>query len=549
MLPTGAFLSKMPLNLRQPFTFSGYTQLRNSTLQKINYLKKLKINYLLIGVVTLLLAAALWPSLPWMGKPENRIAGIIARGELRVSTINSPLTYAAINNKDYGLDYELAKRFADYLGVKLKVTVRQNISQLFDDLDAGKTDMLAAGLVYNTERVKNYQAGPTYYSVSQQLVYRVGGNRPRTLAGINAEQLAIAPGHVALNDLQALKESKYPDLNWRVDEKRGTTALMQAVIDGTLEYTVADSVAVSLFQRVHPELAVALDISDEQPVTWFSEKSEDNSLSAAMLDFFNSMNEDGTLARLEEKYLGHGNDFDYVDTRTFLRAVQNTLPDLKPLFEKYARQIDWRLLAAIAWQESHWDPQATSPTGVRGMMMLTRNTAQSLGLTDRTDAEQSLDGGMRYLQDMMAKVPEAIPKDERIWFALAAYNMGYAHMLDAMALTKKQKGNPNSWSDVKQRLPLLSQKPYYSRLKYGYARGHEAYAYVENIRKYHISLVGYLSEQERKAAQEMAIAEAYPAVAPEELDSEHKEYAMPFFKFRGEKLVDNVKLKLPTMGR
>jgi len=549
MLPTGAFLSKMPLNLRQPFTFSGYTQLRNSTLQKINYLKKLKINYLLIGVVTLLLAAALWPSLPWMGKPENRVAGIIARGELRVSTINSPLTYAAINNKDYGLDYELAKRFADYLGVKLKVTVRQNISQLFDDLDAGKTDMLAAGLVYNTERVKNYQAGPTYYSVSQQLVYRVGGNRPRTLAGINAEQLAIAPGHVALNDLQALKESKYPDLNWRVDEKRGTTALMQAVIDGTLEYTVADSVAVSLFQRVHPELAVALDISDEQPVTWFSEKSEDNSLSAAMLDFFNSMNEDGTLARLEEKYLGHGNDFDYVDTRTFLRAVQNTLPDLKPLFEKYARQIDWRLLAAIAWQESHWDPQATSPTGVRGMMMLTRNTAQSLGLTDRTDAEQSLDGGMRYLQDMMAKVPEAIPKEERIWFALAAYNMGYAHMLDAMALTKKQKGNPNSWSDVKQRLPLLSQKPYYSRLKYGYARGHEAYAYVENIRKYHISLVGYLSEQERKAAQEMAIAEAYPAVAPEELDSEHKEYAMPFFKFHGEKLVDNVKLKLPTMGR
>ncbi|HBW4581437.1 TPA: membrane-bound lytic murein transglycosylase MltF [Klebsiella aerogenes] len=539
----------MPLNLRQPFTFSGYTQLRNSTLQKINYLKKLKINYLLIGVVTLLLAAALWPSLPWMGKPENRVAGIIARGELRVSTINSPLTYAAINNKDYGLDYELAKRFADYLGVKLKVTVRQNISQLFDDLDAGKTDMLAAGLVYNTERVKNYQAGPTYYSVSQQLVYRVGGNRPRTLAGINAEQLAIAPGHVALNDLQALKESKYPDLNWRVDKKRGTTALMQAVIDGTLEYTVADSVAVSLFQRVHPELAVALDISDEQPVTWFSEKSEDNSLSAAMLDFFNSMNEDGTLARLEEKYLGHGNDFDYVDTRTFLRAVQNTLPDLKPLFEKYARQIDWRLLAAIAWQESHWDPQATSPTGVRGMMMLTRNTAQSLGLTDRTDAEQSLDGGMRYLQDMMAKVPEAIPKEERIWFALAAYNMGYAHMLDAMALTKKQKGNPNSWSDVKQRLPLLSQKPYYSRLKYGYARGHEAYAYVENIRKYHISLVGYLSEQERKAAQEMAIAEAYPAVAPEELDSEHKEYAMPFFKFRGEKLVDNVKLKLPTMGR
>ena len=534
----------MPHIRRQPCVFSGHRLLRNLKLQKINALKKLKINYLLIGIVTLLLAAALWPSIPWSSKPENRVAGIIARGELRISTINSPMTFATMNDKTFGLDYELAKQFADYLGVTLKITVRQNISQLFDDLDDGQADMLAAGLVYNQERVKNYQAGPTYYSVSQQLVYRVGNIRPRTLASLTAEQLTIAPGHVAINDLQALKAEKYPDLTWRVDEKRGTTALMQAVIDGKLDYTVADSVAVSLFQRVHPELAVALDITDEQPVTWFSARGEDNSLSAAMLDFFNNINEDGTLARLEEKYLGHGNDFDYVDTRTFLRAVENILPDVQPLFEKYAREIDWRLLAAIAWQESHWDPQATSPTGVRGMMMLTRNTAQSLGLTDRTDAAQSIDGGMRYLQDMMDKVPDSIPKDERIWFALAAYNMGYAHMLDAMALTRKQKGNPNSWADVKLRLPLLSQKPYYSKLKYGYARGHEAYAYVENIRKYQISLVGYLSEKERQQQQTLALAEDYPAVLPNELE-QPQETTLPFFKFRADKLMDNARMKLP----
>ncbi|HBQ2548450.1 lytic transglycosylase F, partial [Klebsiella variicola] len=274
----------MPHIRRQPCVFSGHRLLRNLKLQKINALKKLKINYLLIGIVTLLLAAALWPSIPWSSKPENRVAGIIARGELRISTINSPMTFATMNDKTFGLDYELAKQFADYLGVTLKITVRQNISQLFDDLDDGQADMLAAGLVYNQERVKNYQAGPTYYSVSQQLVYRVGNIRPRTLASLTAEQLTIAPGHVAINDLQALKAEKYPDLTWRVDEKRGTTALMQAVIDGKLDYTVADSVAVSLFQRVHPELAVALDITDEQPVTWFSARGEDNSLSAAMLD-------------------------------------------------------------------------------------------------------------------------------------------------------------------------------------------------------------------------------------------------------------------------
>lgn len=498
-------------------------------------MKKLKINYLLIGLVTLLLAAALWPSIPWFGKPENRIAAIKERGELRVSTVQSPLTYTTVNDKDYGLDYELAQQFADYLGVKLKVTVRQNISQLFDDLDHGDADMLAAGLVYNSERIKSYQAGPTYYSVSQQLVYRVGSTRPKNLSNVTADQLTIAPGQVVISDLQNLQAQKYPDLSWTVDEKRSSADLMQAVIDGKLDYTIADSVAIGLFQRVHPELAVALDVTDEQPVTWFSLQDDDNTLSAAMLDFFNNINEDGTLARLEEKYLGHGDDFDYVDTRSFLRAVDSVLPDLQPLFEKYASEIDWKLLAAISYQESHWDPLATSPTGVRGLMMLTKNTAQSLGLSDRTDAEQSISGGMRYLQDMMSKVPDSVPQDEKIWFALAAYNMGYAHMLDARALTAKQKGNPDSWADVKQRLPLLSQKPWYSKLTYGYARGHEAYAYVENIRKYQISLVGYLQEKEKKATEEMAIAEAYPAVSPHELQHSENDTGIFSFMRRGDR--------------
>jgi len=509
-------------------------------------LKKLKINYLFIGIVTLLLAAALWPSIPWFSKPENRIAAIQASGELRVSTIVSPLTFANLNEKDYGLDYELAQQFADYLGVKLKVTVRQNISQLFDDLDRGDADMLAAGLVYNSERIKRYQSGPTYYSVSQQLVYRKGGFRPRSLSDIGPQQLIIAPGHVAINDLQALKAKKYPNLAWTVDDKRSSAELMEAVLEGKLEYTIADSVAISLFQRVHPELAVALDITDEQPVTWFSLKDDDNTLPAAMLDFFNNMNEDGTLARLEEKYLGHGDGFDYVDTRTFLRAIDNVLPDLQPLFQKYATEIDWRLLAAIAYQESHWDPQATSPTGVRGLMMLTKNTAQSLGLTDRTDAEQSVSGGMRYLQDMMGKVPDTIPRDERIWFALAAYNMGYAHMLDARALTAKQKGDPDSWADVKQRLPLLSQKPYYTRLTYGYARGHEAYAYVENIRKYQISLVGYLVEKEKKVAKAIEIAHDYPAVSASEL-SRNNFGMLPFISLSPNENSGQIEVTAPNM--
>ncbi|WP_314140982.1 membrane-bound lytic murein transglycosylase MltF [Buttiauxella noackiae] len=480
-------------------------------------MKRFKINYLLIGAVTVLLAVALWPSIPWFGQTENRIAAIQSRGVLRVSTIQSPLTYTLYQGKKIGLDYELAQQFADYLGVKLEVTVRPNIQELFDDIDNDNADVIAAGLVYNTQRSQRYQAGPSYYSVSQQMVYRIGSFRPRSLADVKENQLVLSPGVTSLNALNKLKAEKFPDLSWRVDEQHSSTELMQKVVDGEIAFTIADSVAISTFQRVHPQLAVALDVTDEQPVTWFSALDNDDSLSAALLDFYNRLNSDGTFARLEEKYLGHVGDFDYVDTRTFLKAVDTVLPTLQPLFEKYATEIDWRLLAAISYQESHWDDQATSPTGVRGLMMLTKNTAQSLGVSDRLDPEQSIEGGSRYLKDMMSKVPESVPEDERIWFALTAYNMGYAHMLDARQLTAKQKGNPDSWADVKTRLPLLSQKQYYSKTTYGYARGHEAYAYVENIRKYHISLAGYLLEKEKQAAQEEKYAEAYPAVAPVEL--------------------------------
>ncbi len=486
-------------------------------------MKKLKINYLLIGAVTLLLAVALWPSIPWFGQAENRVAAIQSRGVLRISTINSPLTWTNVGGTTLGLDYELAKRFADYLGVRLDVTVRDNVSQVFDDLDHGRADILAAGLVYNSDRRENYRAGPTFYSVSQQLVYKVGNPRPKSMADVQSGGLVVAPGLAVLSELETMKKSTFPNLSWSVDPKSGSFALLQQVVEGNISWTISDSIAIGIFQRIHPQLAVALDVTDEQPVSWLMAKDGDDSLSAVMLDFFSQTNEDGTLARLEEKYLGHVGEFDYVDTRTFLSAVDNTLPDLQPLFEKYATDFDWRLLAAIAYQESHWDRQATSPTGVRGIMMLTRNTAQSLGVVDRTNAEESISGGARYLQELMNRVPDTIPKGERIWFALAAYNMGYAHMLDARTLTLRQKGNPNSWTDVKARLPLLSQKNYYSKLTYGYARGHEAYAYVENIRKYQISLVGYLMEKEKKAARFAEYAQAYPAVTPEEIPHSHNE--------------------------
>ncbi|NTY89090.1 membrane-bound lytic murein transglycosylase MltF [Serratia fonticola] len=477
-------------------------------------MKRLKINYILIGVVALLLALALWPNIAWRGGQGGQLEAIKARGELRVSTLNSPLTYFTTPQGPSGLDYELAKSFANYLGVKLVVIPHQNINDLFDDLDDDNADILAAGLIYNRDRLSRSSTGPAYYSVSQQLVYRLGTTRPKTFADIKGK-LAVASGSAHVSTLKQLKQSKYPDLSWEASSDMTSKELLEQVADGKLDYTIGDSVTIALLQRIHPQLAVAFDITDEEPVTWYLKRSDDDSLYAALLDFYSQRVEDGTLARLEEKYLGHVGSFDYVDTKTFLSAIDSVLPTFRSLFEKYASEIDWKLLAAIAYQESHWNPQATSPTGVRGLMMLTRATAEGLGVTDRLDPEQSIQGGALYLQRLMEKVPDTVPEDERIWFALAAYNMGWGHMLDARKLTKSQQGNPDSWVDVKQRLPMLSQKRYYPSLTYGYARGREAYNYVENIRRYQVSLVGYLLEKEKKAVEAMKqaeLAKGYPTV-------------------------------------
>lgn len=459
-------------------------------------MKYIKFNYFFIGLVTLLLASALWPAIPWHTGKQDSLAQIQSRGVLRISTLNSALTYQQVKDQSQGMDYELAKRFADYLGVKLEVTVRPTIKSLFNDLSEQHSDLLAAGLNWDEQRAQEYVAGPAYYSTSQQLVYRVDKPRPKSLNDLQGT-LSILDGSTSASILEAEKANRYPQLNWVTERHLGPQQILREVVEGKIDYTIADSATVEMMQRIYPKLAVAFTVTQERPVNWYIAGNKSDSLHAAMLDFFSELNEQGTLARLEEKYLGHSGNFDYVDTRSFLQAVDRRLPTLKPVFEKYAQNFDWQLLAAMAWQESHWDPHATSPTGVRGIMMLTKTTASSLDVSNRLDTEESIRGGSEYLQRLIQRLPSDIPKDERVWFALAAYNIGLAHLMDARQLTVNQGADPNSWSDVKVRLPLLSKKRYYSQTTYGYARGQEAYDYVEKVRKYNLSLVGYLQEMEQ----------------------------------------------------
>lgn len=429
---------------------------------------------------------------PWqqlMRSEENHYTALKERGSLIVGTLNNPVSYFINAEGQAGLEYDLSKAFADYLAVELKIEVFENIEDLFAALEAHQIDVAAANLLYHPKKLEQFQLGPAYYSASWQLVYRKGETRPTSLAQLKGK-LAVT-NHPQLLEILAEQREKLPNLTWTLQNRRTPESLLLQVADGKIDYTIANSIDVSAAQQVRPELAVAFDVTDEASVHWYLPNSSYNDLQAALLDFMNSAIENGLIARIEEKYFNHFRKFDYVDMRSYTQAIEKVLPKYAPLFEKYQGDLDWRLLAAVAYQESHWDENATSPTGVRGIMMLTKATAERMKIQDRMDAEQSIKAGSEYLHWLIAQVPDSIPQEDRIWFALAGYNMGLGHILDARRLTKNLGGNPDNWLDVKKNLPLLAEKRHYSSLKYGYARGYEAFQYVENIRRYMNSITNY----------------------------------------------------------
>ncbi|AKO45232.1 membrane-bound lytic murein transglycosylase MltF [[Haemophilus] ducreyi] len=457
---------------------------------------------LIIGIALLLWA---WDMIfPWqrlMRAEQNHYSQVLQRQTLKVGTINHPLSYFVGANGKSGIEYELAKSFADYLGLNLMIKTFDNSEQLFTALADNKIDIAAAGLLYQPEQAQQFQIGASYYSASWQVVYKKGTTRPYKLAELQSD-IVVPCGSAVIPILQHLK-TKNPMLRWHTTDQFTQEELLLQVAEGKIPYTVAVSVDISSAQHISPNIAVGFDLTDEMPVVWYLPKSSYSELQASVLDFMHNANDRGLISKIEEKYFNHLIRFDYVAVQSYLNAIKTILPKYRPLFEKYKGELDWQMLAAIAYQESHWDPNATSPTGVRGIMMLTRATAERMKITDRTNAEQSIRAGSEYLHLLINQLPDTIAKEDKIWFGLAAYNMGWGHLLDVRRLTKQLGGDPDNWLDVKKNLPLLAEKRHYSGLKYGYARGFEAFQYVENIRRYYNSIVNHQRIEKQKSEQRL----------------------------------------------
>ncbi len=409
-------------------------------------------------------------------------------GELVVVSRNSPTTYFLEKNEPAGFEYALAGRLAQELGVELVVKPAFTLGEIFERLDRREADVAAAGLVLTDDRAALYPHSRPYETLTAQVVYLAGQRRPRKPSHLPGRSIVVLAGSGHAEALRRLRDTELPELSWEEIDAADTMEILDLVDQRQADIALVNSNEFAVLQGLYPRLKVGFELGDEQQAVWYLAPHRDNAALVAVIDdLVTRMEDSGELGQLRDRYFGHADSMSRIGSHTFMLNMRRSLPTYKPLIKQIAReyQLDWRLLAAIAYQESHWNPEAASPTGVRGMMMLTLPTAREMGVNNRLDPAQSLRGGARYFKNMRRRLPNDIPEPDRTWMALAAYNIGMGHLHDARALTEHYDGDPHLWRDVMEHLPLLQKSKYYKSLRYGYARGLEAVTYVQNIRHYY----------------------------------------------------------------
>ncbi len=409
--------------------------------------------------------------------------------EIVFVTHNGPTTYFLNNeNQPAGIEYDLAKLFVKqyYPGYEIRFTLVNSISDVIPTLLKNKAHIAAANLSVTHLREHLVLFSTPYQETRQQLIFNSAINKkPKNLADIQDKRIAVPYGTSYAEQLAAQQEN-YPNLHWHAQRHTNTESLLEEVADGVLDFTVADSHMAALMQNYYPNLEMAFPISPTDKIAWAMSKNAAPELVKNVNAFFNKIKKDGSLRNLLDRYYGHNDRLNTLDVSTFLKRMTTLLPKYIHLF-KQAQDItgiDWRLLAAVSYRESHWDTYNTSPTNVRGLMMLTEETADRMGVTDRLDPKQSIPAGAKYILKLRDTIPERIPEPDRTYMALAAYNIGYAHVEDARVLAKRLGLNPDSWADVKKTLVLLKNPEYYTTLKYGYASGGAPVIFVESVRSY-----------------------------------------------------------------
>jgi len=420
-------------------------------------------------------------------KPEQRKRGledILESGRIVMITQNNPMTYYIYREVPIGFEYELAKEFADFLGVELEV-ITPAWNQMIVDLENGKGDFIAAGMTITPSRQERIVFSEPYMSIRQHAITRSGKKGLNSIEDLSGKIVYVRDGTSYQERLLELQKEGI-DLYLELIPDVPTEEFIRQVVDEEILLTIADSNIALLNRRYYPDLRIAFPIAGEESLGWAVRKGDED-LAEKINEFFKFIRKNGSYQEIYDFYYNNIDVFEYVDVKKFHQRLETRLPKYRSIIEREAdkNELDWRLLAAIIYQESHFNPRARSYTGVRGLMQVTQTTAREMGISNRMDPEQSVYAGTKYLARMYARFDDIESKLDRWLFSLASYNVGYGHVRDAQKIAEEKGLNPAKWSSLRETLPLLRYRKYYEKTRYGYARGTEPVRYVDRVMLYY----------------------------------------------------------------
>jgi membrane-bound lytic murein transglycosylase F len=423
--------------------------------------------------------------LSYLDRPPYDLPAILNKGELIFITRNNAHCYYHYRDEKMGLEYDLAKALADELGVKLTVKIAERWSDMLPHLIDTTGQIVGASITATPARKERVAFSDSYMTIRQHVISRRTSppvRRVEDLAGKTVQVRRNTSYEELLQDLQ----NRGIDVIIQPVDNIPTAELIRHVADGRIDYTVADSNVALLNRRNYPGVRISAAISGEQPLAWAVHPNA-HRLRARINTFFQQIKKDGRFKEIHDRYYAHINTFDYVDLRAYHRRLVSRMPLYGKIIRDAAQEneLDWRLIAAQIYQESHFRKWARSSAGAHGLMQLTSRTAEAYGLSSLYNPVQNIHAGVRHLRMLYDLFDEEAEGAEQIFIALGAYNIGQGHIRDAQKIARQMELDPGKWASLVKTLPLLEQSEYFSKARYGYARGSEAVQYVKHIMIYY----------------------------------------------------------------
>lgn len=429
---------------------------------------------------------------------ERDLNEIREEGTLRAITIFSPTSYFLYRGQPLGFEYELLQRLARHLDLKLEIVVADNMNNLFTMLNEGDGDIIAYGMTVTEPRKKIADFTRHHFESHQVLVQRKPENwRQMKIHEIKAT-LVTNPLDLIGKTVHVRKNSSYFQRLKNLSQEIGgeiiidpipgnitTGEIIKMVVDGEIDYTVADNNIAAINRTYYPILDIGTDVSFPQRIAWAVRKNSPELLKAVN-KWIDGMKKQTDYYVIYNKYFENTKLYKKRIRSEFHSETGGKISRYDELIQEHANELgwDWRLLASIIYQESKFDPGATSWAGGKGLMQLMPATAEELGVSDPNDPTQSIRGGVKYLDEMWERWNDITDSVQRVKFTLASYNCGYQHVRDAQRLAEKKKADPLTWDgQVEEYLLKLTYPRYYNDkvVEYGYVRGEEPYQYVREI--------------------------------------------------------------------